>query len=64
MTLSPREFDCLRLAAAGMTSKKIARRLGIAPGTVRKHWEMARFKLDATTMAHAVAKGFKRGLIW
>jgi DNA-binding CsgD family transcriptional regulator len=63
VTLTSRELDCLRLYAAGMTSKAVARRLGIGPETVRKYLKEARYKLGAATMAHAVGEGFRRGLI-
>ncbi|GAA0627164.1 hypothetical protein GCM10009422_25100 [Brevundimonas kwangchunensis] len=45
--LTPRERECLRLVAAHMQSKQIARRLGISPSTVDRHCEKAMRKLQA-----------------
>ncbi|MBW8304978.1 MAG: helix-turn-helix transcriptional regulator [Brevundimonas sp.] len=46
--LTPRERECLRLVAAHMQSKQIARRLGISPSTVDRHCEKAMRKLQAS----------------
>jgi DNA-binding NarL/FixJ family response regulator len=37
--LTPRECEVLRLVGEGLTNRQVARRLGIAPGTVRSHLE-------------------------
>jgi DNA-binding CsgD family transcriptional regulator len=45
--LTDRERECLRLVHAHMSSKQIARRLGIKPSTVDRHCENAARKLRA-----------------
>lgn len=55
--LSPREREILELVAGGLTSKQVARSMGISPGTVRKHRERLMRKLDAhhvADLAHAL----------
>ncbi|OAP39351.1 response regulator transcription factor [Sinorhizobium americanum] len=47
--LTPRELEISRLAAAGLRSREIAVRLGIAPGTVKLHLHSVYSKLDITT---------------
>ncbi|MBK63367.1 MAG: hypothetical protein CL575_10590 [Altererythrobacter sp.] len=37
ITLTPRQMDCMRLVKNGLTSKQIARELGISPRTVDQH---------------------------
>ena len=39
--LSPRQYACLRLAAAGLSNAEIGARLGIAGDTVRNHRDIA-----------------------
>lgn len=53
--LSPRERQCLQLAANGLISKEIARELGVTNNTVRRHKLIAFAKLGARSMPHAVA---------
>ncbi|WP_309486600.1 response regulator transcription factor [Sinorhizobium sp. 8-89] len=47
--LTPRELEVSRLAAAGLRSREIAARLGIAPGTVKLHLHSVYGKLNITT---------------
>ena len=47
--LTPRELEISRLAAAGLRSREIAVRLGIAPGTVKLHLHSVYSKLNITT---------------
>ncbi|PDT43349.1 MULTISPECIES: response regulator transcription factor [Sinorhizobium] len=47
--LTPRELEISRLAAAGLRSREIALRLGIAPGTVKLHLHSVYSKLNITT---------------
>jgi DNA-binding CsgD family transcriptional regulator len=61
--LSARHRDCLRLAAEGLTSAMIARRLQISPHTVDQYFEEARRRLAARTRAHALALAIRRGLL-
>lgn len=37
LELSPRQLDCLRLAAQGLTSRQIGKMLGISPRTLNEH---------------------------
>ena len=52
--LTPRERDCLQLAAQHFTSKGIARQLGLSQHTVDGHFQEARRKLGAPTRRDAV----------
>jgi LuxR family quorum sensing-dependent transcriptional regulator len=61
--LSPREIECLRLAAAGKTDNAIGRILNISPRTTRFHIENAKKKLGVATRVQAVAEALKRKAI-
>lgn len=61
--LSPREHEVLQLLAEGLTLPAIARRLQIAPTTVKSHTEALYERLDVSERAQAVAAGFRRGLL-
>ncbi len=63
VTLSEREGEVLRWAAAGKTAWETAMILGLHVSTVEKHLRTARDKLDAMTTPHAVAKALARRLI-
>lgn len=52
--LRPREIDVARLIAVGLTSKQIARKLGISPLTVRKHRENAMRNLNVHSLAELI----------
>jgi len=56
--LTPRQWDLLRLVAAGHTNSQAARRLGIAEGTVRKHLENTYRKLGVSSRTAAIACAF------
>ena len=62
--LTTREREVLTAVAGGQTGDDIARRLFIAPDTVRRHVANAREKLQARTRAHAIAEALRRGEIW
>lgn len=47
--LTPRELEISCLAAAGLRSREIAARLGIAPGTVKLHLHSVYSKLNIAT---------------
>jgi len=64
MGLAQRELQCLMSVAAGMTSKQVARELGMAPATVDKRLLSATTKLGVTRRAALVAEAFRRGLIF
>jgi len=53
--LTPRQIECLTLVAKGMTSKEIARELGLSARTVDDHVERARIKLGVPTRQRAAA---------
>lgn len=63
MGLAPRELEATLLAAADLTVKQVAQVMGIAPKTVEKRLEAARFKLGAKTMRGLVLEAFKRQII-
>ncbi len=61
--LTPREEQVLRLAAAGLTHKEIARRLGIRAKTARNHLTNLYDKLGIHGRAQAVLHAIRLGLI-
>jgi two-component system, NarL family, response regulator len=61
--LTPREIDVLRLVARGNANKEIARKLSLTEETVKTHVKNILAKLGANDRTHAVAIGFKRGII-
>jgi two-component system, NarL family, nitrate/nitrite response regulator NarL len=61
--LSARERQVLGLVADGLNGPEIARRLQIAPSTVRTHMDHLYAKLDASERAELVAKAMRRGLV-
>jgi len=54
--LSPRERECLKLCAQGLTAKQIAFRLDRSPATVMLHLKSATRKLGARNRVQAVAR--------
>ncbi|MGY2051147.1 LuxR family transcriptional regulator [Methylobacterium sp. JK268] len=63
INLSPRELDCLRWKACGKTDWETAKILGISEKTVRFYIDLARVKLNAANVTHAVAKALHHNLI-
>ncbi len=61
--LSPREREILLLVAEGCTAPEIARRLQLAPSTVRTHIDHLYEKLGASERAQLVAKAMRRRLL-
>ncbi|QKV73912.1 response regulator transcription factor [Amycolatopsis sp. Hca4] len=61
--LRPRELEVLRGMAAGNTNMAIARQMGISEDTVKSHARTVFRKLEVKERAHAVAEGFRRGLL-
>jgi LuxR family maltose regulon positive regulatory protein len=51
------------MIARGMSNKRIAQSLGIAPETVKSHAKSIFFKLAARTRAQAVARADAIGLL-
>jgi len=56
--LTPRQIELLRLVADGHTNHQIARRLGVADSTVRKHLENIFERLQVSSRTAAVARAF------
>jgi DNA-binding NarL/FixJ family response regulator len=61
--LTAREREVLRLVAAGLPGKQIARALGISERTVKFHTASLLRKLGADNRAQAVALAAQRGLL-
>ena len=59
--LTPRQWELLRLLAAGHTNTQIARRLGISEGTVRTHLQNIYERLDVSSRTAAVTRAFPDG---
>jgi DNA-binding NarL/FixJ family response regulator len=62
-SLTPREIEVLRLAAAGNSNKRIAYELDITDQTVKFHVKNILSKLEADDRTHAVTIAIKRGII-
>jgi DNA-binding NarL/FixJ family response regulator len=60
--LSAREREVIELIAGACTNAQIARRLGIAEGTVKRHVNSIFIKLDAVSRLDAVNKYHGRGI--
>jgi DNA-binding CsgD family transcriptional regulator len=56
--LTPRQWELLHLVAAGHSNTQIARRLGLSPGTVRKHLENIYGRLQVSSRTAALARAF------
>ncbi len=61
--LTPRQVDVLRLVAAGLSNKEIARDLDLSPATIKAHAAAAIAALGATNRAEAVFRAREAGLI-
>jgi DNA-binding CsgD family transcriptional regulator len=61
--LSPREAECLHWTASGKTVEDIATIVNISPRVTRAHLDSARRKLNASNIAHAVARAVSLGLV-
>jgi ATP/maltotriose-dependent transcriptional regulator MalT len=62
-SLSPREHSVLRSMSCGLSNKRIAQELQIAPETVKSHAKGIFTKLAVQTRAHAVATASALGLL-
>ena len=62
-SLSPREHSILRSMSYGLSNKRIARELQIAPETVKSHVKGIFIKLAVQTRAHAVSTASAMGLL-
>jgi DNA-binding CsgD family transcriptional regulator len=61
--LTPRECECLKFAARGMTSADIGNKLAVTERTVNFHFGRLRQKLGALNRPEAIAKGVSLGLL-
>lgn len=61
--LSPRQRQVLIYAARGHTARGTARALGISPSMIATHMELAQMKLQAQSIAQAVAHALIEGQI-
>lgn len=61
--LTPRQREILRLIAAGLENKQIARKLGIGVHTVKTHVSRVLHKLGASSRTEAVVLAMKERLI-
>ncbi|SER97283.1 LuxR C-terminal-related transcriptional regulator [Rhizobium sp. NFR03] len=62
-SLSRREIECLRLAAAGKTTVEMARLLSLSEYTVNHYLNRATRKLDSVNRVQTIAKALRAGLI-
>jgi DNA-binding NarL/FixJ family response regulator len=60
---TPREIEVLQLISDGLVNREIGGRLYPSEETVKSHVRHLLAKLQARSRAHAVAVGFRRGLI-
>ena len=58
-----REIEVLQLISDGLVNREIGQRLFLSEETVKSHVRHLLAKLQARSRAHAVAIGFRRGLI-
>ena len=63
ITLTPKEWECLRLSAQGHRVREIAEVLEVKPSTIRFHLQNITNKLRAPTHINAVAIATQLGLI-
>ena len=56
--LTPRQWELLRLVAAGHTNAQIARRVGVSEGTVRIHLQNIYTRLQVSSRTAAVTRAF------
>lgn len=60
--LPPRRAEVVMLAARGMSTKAIARQLGISPATVEWHLDEAKDQFHALTRLDLISQGWMQGL--
>jgi DNA-binding NarL/FixJ family response regulator len=61
--LTQLEVDTLQLIADGFTNREIAELLGVADETIKARMRMIFSKLGTRSRSHAVALGFRQGLL-
>ena len=60
---TPREVEVLQLISDGLVNREIGQKLFLSEETVKSHVRHLLAKLQARSRAHAVAVGFRRGII-
>jgi DNA-binding NarL/FixJ family response regulator len=63
MGLTNSELVVLQAAADGLTAKQTGEKIRRSPETVKHHFKGIYSKLNANNKTHAVAIGFRQGLI-
>jgi len=58
-----REIEVLQLISEGLVNREIGQRLFLSEETVKSHVRHLLAKLQARSRAHAVAVGFRRGIL-
>ncbi len=58
-----REVEVLQLISDGLVNREIGQRLFLSEETVKSHVRHLLAKLQARSRAHAVAVGFRRGIL-
>ena len=58
-----RELEVLQLVSDGLVNREIGERLFLSEETIKSHVRHLLVKLQARSRAHAVAVGFRRGLL-
>ena len=61
--LSPRELQCLKLSAAGLSGEDIGNKLSISPRTVQNHFDSIRSKLGAVNRQQLLHFATRSGLL-
>ena len=61
--LAPRELEALLWIAQGLTTKEVARRMGISPGTAANRIESILYKLEVGRRIEAVTKAMSCHII-
>ena len=62
-TLTETDLRCLQLAAEGVPVPRIAKTLGITPAEVREHFAAICAHFEARTLAQAIARAIRTGVI-
>jgi DNA-binding NarL/FixJ family response regulator len=63
VSLSPRELKMLEYLASGFSSRRISEATDLSLQTVKNYIQILMEKLNVRTRAHAVAKGFRSGVL-
>ena len=62
-SLTPREYDVVKLAAAGLRRSQIAEKLDLMPGTIKAHLHSAYRKLGINSQVELLLYARDRGLV-